>query len=162
MSNKRRRTDTGFVRVTSTKRPIDKSIVVVNQSLATSQVATTLITATFPCTMTGLRWDFVVSGNTTSIMTGYWAIVLVQDGLAASTLATSDGADLYSPEQNVLAFGSYQSADTDQGNGPMSSHHTGSTKSMRKLKNGDKLQFVTIVTSNAGILDGAVQFFCKS
>ncbi len=144
------------------RRPIDKELKVVNQTVSTSLVTTTLKTTTFPCTVTGLRWSFGCRGNTTSQAAIFWAIVVVPDGESANAPAISDGADFYTPEQNVLAFGAFRVSDVDAAVGGPAEYNTeGMTKSMRKLKSGDLLQFITIGDA-AGALDGVVQFFCKS
>lgn len=102
------------------------------------------------------------SGNTTAQANLFWAIVIVRDGLSASTIATSDGAAMYEPEQDVLAFGVVSTADLDAGAGPAVVNWEGTTKSMRKLMGGDKLQFISINPANAGVVKGCVQLFCKS
>lgn len=147
----------------SAKRPIDKALINVTQTVTSSQTSTTLTTATFPCTLTGLRWSCSLSGNATAGTAVYWAIIRLQDGLAASTLATSDGSDLYTPEQEVLAFGVAQLADSDGGTGSATYNFDGSTKTMRKLMGGDSIRLITLSTTAAGAaLRGTVQFFCKS
>ena len=125
----------------SARRPIDKSLVIVNKTAVDgTQVATTLLTATFPCTVTGIRWSMgAIADAGTAISQVRWAIVLVKDGLSASTMASSDGASLYDPEQNVLAFGYAALNDAAQGS---AMPFQGETKTMRKLMGGDKLQFI--------------------
>ncbi len=144
------------------RRPIDKELKVVNQVATTSVVATTLKTTTFPCTIVGLRWEIAMLANTAvANPLVHWAIVLVHDGQAASTPSTSDGADFYTPEQNVLAFGVQYVGQNDVSDFKV--HIDGATKTMRKLKSGDLLQFITlsdVVTSV--FVDAVVQFFCKS
>ena len=162
--SKRRRTTTGFVPVRSSQRPIDKELkMVVLNTVGTTQRTTTLKTTTFPCTVTGLRWSFTfLSRTTTDQVQGMWAIVLTQDGESVNSISLSDGGDMYTPEQNVLAFGSYGSADVDQSS-PSVMLIEGSTKTMRKLKQGDVLQFTTF--ANAGTnseIMGCFQFFCKT
>ncbi len=145
-------------------RPIDKEIKVVNKSITASQQATTLKTTTFPCTVVGLRWNISASTiltSSTSLL--YWAIIVVRDGLAASTISTSDAADFYTPEQNVLAYGISAFPDADAGAGSVIQNWSGSSKTMRKLKGGDLLQFIVIGTAaSQGGCDGVIQFFCKS
>lgn len=160
IGNKRRRTESGFVRVSNSKRPIDKSLINVVQSTGTAQLSTTLVTATFPCTITGLRWDADVVSSLV-LSGGRWAIVIVRDGQAASTLALSNGSALYEPEQDVLAFGTWN-AFASTGGGPTVQKVQGSTKSMRKLMGGDSIQFISLgdVASGA-VIEGVLQFFCK-
>lgn len=162
--SKRRRTDSGFVIQRSAKRPIDKSLVVVNLASTTTQAQTTLKTTTFPCTLTGLRWEMATHNNDTAAdQLVRWAIVVIKDGLAATTMGGSDGADFYTPEQDVLAFGVQRLTDQDAANGgPVVANWNGSTKTMRKLKAGDVLAFITLASSATADVDGVIQFFCKS
>ncbi len=145
-------------------RPIDKELKVVSQTVTTSVVATTLKTTTFPCTIVGLRWSFTLQiAITTGDSDAWWAIIVVRDGRAASTPSTSDGADFYTPEQDVLAFGHMVVRDKDSSQGPGTINEQGVTKTMRKLMGGDLLQFITISsTAISGNLNGIIQFFCKS
>lgn len=150
--------------IMSPKRPIDKDLVVIKKDgVAASQVATVLKTATFPCTITGIRWDLDISqdaaaGSTTNL---FWAIVIVRDGNSASTLATSDASSLYQPEQDVLAFGCALGAYT---NGDVrTAENRGSTKTMRKMMAGDALHFIAIgQATQTHAIRGIVQFFCKT
>lgn len=141
-------------------RPIDKQIIAVNKTtLAGTQTSTTLATATYPCTITGLRWDFTaVQDGGTGVATGMWAIVKVSDGNSANTISFTDAASTYQPEQDVLAFGTWavdNNTDTQRMNG--------STKTMRKLAKGDELIFIARgVATNTTAFFGATQFFCKS
>lgn len=162
---KRRRTESGFVAVRpNAKRPIDKELKVVLHGVTNTLTNTALKTTTFPGTVTGLRWSMsyenIISTDTSS---AYWAIVVVPDGESANTPATSDGADFYTPEQHVLAFGIVTAEDSDQGGGPITVNFEGSTKTMRKLKQGDTLNFIALGTAaNCGGIRGIVQFFFKT
>ncbi len=135
------------------------------QTATTSNVATTLKTTTFPCTIVGLRWDFVFQASSTAgngIVS--WVIVLVKDGNTANTISQSNGADMLTPEQNVMAFGTIGMLDADTTTGgPKQVHIQGSTKTMRKMQGGDLLQFISLSSlASAGTINGTVQFFCKS
>lgn len=148
-----------FIR-TRAKRPIDKLLVVVNKTdVVAAQQETDIITATFPCTAVGLRWDlswFQTGG--TGEATTFWAVVIVRDGNAASTMSTSDAGVLYAPEQDVLTFGT-----VGFDNHTNSLHISGDTKTMRKLMGGDKLKFITFGTAtNFNSVRGVIQVFCKS
>ncbi len=145
-------------------RPIDKELIVVNQTPTTTVVATTLKTVTFPGTVVGLRWAMsAVNILTTASVLISWAIVVVQDGESANTPSQSNGSDFYTPEQHVLAFGNMRLADLDGAAGNITHNWEGTTKTMRKLKQGDLLQFITIAGSaSACNLDGIVQFFFKT
>ncbi len=161
IGNKRQRTGVNTF-VVSQKRPIDKGLVVVSSAVSSTQQETVLITATFPCTATGLRWDMSFYGDTTGANNGFWCIAIVRDGNAAATISLTDGAQLYQPEQDVLAFGSFHFSDLDGGTGSAQQDISGSTKSMRKLMGGDKLVFVHKSTNIRGTVSGCVQIFCKS
>ncbi len=86
-------------------RPIDKQIIGVNKSVSTAQLVTTLFTATFPCTVVGIRWDLSSLNSIASTNTLLWALVLVKEGETVDTLGLADSAPLYNPEQNVIAHG---------------------------------------------------------
>ena len=153
---KRRRV--GFV--VRVSRPIDKKIVIVSKNgTAATQATTTLFTATFPCTLFGLRWNGAVMQNAgTGFADFKWVIVIVRDGQTISTLGVSDAADLYQPEQHVLAFGAGM-----VDNNVEVMELSGSTKTMRKMQLGDTLVFVirNIATDTVNTRV-AVQFFCKT
>jgi len=158
---KRRRTGPAVVR--AARRPIDKNLIIVDQgSIAGSQVSTTLrVAVTFPSTVTGLRWSLSsinVAGTGSTQM--FWAIVVVPQGTTASTMATSDGATLYSPEKNVLTFGVTNSLTSV---GTQAIIHEGSTKTMRKLQVSDQIVWIAIAeATNTWSVDGIVQYFLKS
>ena len=157
--SKRRRTGAGF----STKRPIDKSLIFVeDDALTVGQTVTTLITPPSACTMVGLRWSIVSvkdTGTSGNISNFVWAIVLVRDGNAATAMSITNGGSFYEPEQNVLAFGVGPSTnDTNQG-----LLQEGSTKTMRKLRIGDSIVFLAKRQNTETIAyRGIVQMFCKS
>lgn len=134
------------------KRPIDKKLISISKTNSTTQQSTDLITATFPCTITGLRWSFAMSGS--SVI--HWAIVILRDGETLDALGQGDASTLYNPEQNVMAFGVVNALSTDH------VHPEGSTKTMRKLQGGDKIVFVMDCSSATGSVNGCVQLFCKT
>lgn len=144
----------------STKRPVDKDVVNVKKdAVAGSQVATGLITAAYPCTATGIRWDLCAAQDAGSgTCSGTWAIIHLPDSNTASTISLTDTSTVYSPEQHVLAFGRWCIVA-----GSNTVHWNGSTKTMRKLKVGDKVNFIALgVATNTTALRGAIQIFCKS
>jgi len=150
----------------SAKRPIDKRIVNVALGgvVAAQQSQTLYAAASFPGTITGLRWDITVTrqaGTTGNLSQYKWAIVVVPEGTTASTLVLTGGSTMYSPEQNVLAFGG--GATFSLNTGMDQQVFEGSTKAMRKLRAGDVLAFVAlgVATESVGIY-GAVQFFYKT
>ena len=147
-------------RTTGSRRPVDKQLTFIKKDgVDATDVATTLVTVTFPCTIVGLRWDmtfFQSAGTATA--TGSWAIVVLRDGVTQPTLAVSDAAQFYNPEQDVMSFGVYvidNNTETKQ--------FVGSTKTMRKMMGGDKLVFIMkgLATETSGAR-GVIQFFCKT
>lgn len=162
MSSKRRRTATVDRRA---KRPIDKQLKVVTATaLNATQDSVDLYTTTFPSTVTGLRWVLNFerdAGTNGSLATMGWAIIILPGGGTQGTLAIANTNDLYQPEQHVLAFGS--GIDSQFNVGGPGLMFSGSTKSMRKLKAGDKLQFVAKgVATETFAYHGTIQFFLKS
>ncbi len=159
---RRFRQDVPLVR--GSRRPTAKELIFVAQTATTSNVATTIKTTTFPCTIVGLRWSITfesqVSTNNSVIS---WIIVVVKDGNTANTISQSNGADMYTPEQNVMAFGTVTVLANDETGGNQNSMIQGTTKTMRKLQGGDLLQFITLSNvANSTLVKGTIQFFCKS
>jgi len=149
-----------FGRTTGSKRPVDKNLIAIAiTGLDATDQTTTLVTATFPCTIVGLRWDFsVIQTGGTGICTFHWCIVILRDGLTQPTIAVSDAATFYNPEQDVMAFGA-----TSIDNNTQTKQYMGSTKTMRKMMGGDKLVFVCKgIATNTSRADGVIQFFCKT
>lgn len=145
--SKRRRTESGF----STKRPIDKQLFSTHDSVTASQSVHSLVTAQTSGTVTGLRWTL----NSNAAPAVYWAIVLVRGGQSASTISIPGAgavATLYAPEQDVLAHGIIDDNNSQWGE----------SKTMRKLKSGDKIELL-LKGSGAGpaAVYAAVQFFIK-
>lgn len=161
---KRARTAAPVVIQTRQVRPIDKSLININIANAgQTQRETLLKNTTFPCTVVGLRWSLTFFNL---LATGgeffHWVIVVVPDGVATSPIGTGNAADLYTPEQHVLAFGVLSTDKNEQGSMTLVNIE-GSTKTMRKLKTGDVLNFAVLgVNGLAGIVRGTIQFFCKS
>lgn len=166
MSKRRKTTQGGRPAFAIVKqvRPIDKKLVSVNKLLVgTAQVATVIIQATFPCTVTGIRWILAGKNVLASDIIVDWALVLDKEGLQTNTMSISDGGDFYTPEQNVLAFGRHRMEATSSPNGNANFHDKGSTKTMRKLQNGDILALLIRCNTAAGVdVTGIIQLFCKS
>ncbi len=164
---KRARTNTTFVQRAS--RPIDKVLPGISMdSLTNTQVVQDLVTAATACTATGLRWQIqAISTDTadTGQATGAWCIIILRDSRTAQTMSLTAGSNLYEPEQDVLAFGRWIMASKGDatGTGPINQMFNGETKTMRKLKIGDKLSFIALGEA-AGVehsIRGTVQIFCK-
>ncbi len=163
MAKRRRITTTNVVR--APRRPIDKHLKCITiTNMGSTQRNSVLLTATFPGTVVGLRWTMTFySPLTTGPETIYWVICVVPDGVTASTIATSDTAKMYAPEQHVLAYGVEFLGDFDTGLNPSRSTAVGATKSMRKLKAGDVLSFQVLgLSGTVGTCRGVVQFFLKT
>ncbi len=163
--SKRRRTKSGF---SSVKRPIDKDLVSVTlEDINATQQNTIIKQASTACTVTGLRWSFFVEGDagTVGVPHDYtWAIVLVRDGNTANGFNVTDGSSYYEPEQNVLTFGNGTTRSAASSQTGFESHGTwsGTTKSMRKLMNGDAIHFIIVgIATQTVRCHGVVQLFCK-
>lgn len=165
-SRKRQRTVPVVVQ-SATRRPIDKQLVNVKIA-AQSNIQTNiiLITATYPGTITGIRWSLafnnIIGGNSNY---GTWMIVRSRDGLTPSTIGFTSAASAYTPEQEVIAYGKWNVQDTDiaTNNGPSVQIVEGTTKSMRKLMGGDRIYFVCNgEVAGSTIVTGVIQFFSKT
>jgi len=158
------------------KRPIDKRIVIINQNMtAATQTQIGLYPtggagATFPGTITGLRWKIMINSTSTTVIPNVtWAIIKLRDGNTPTALSLTSGASAYNPEQDVMCNG-WMTVDSDNVGANNYSVHTpdmGHTKTMRKLMAGDNLTFIaaTNFTPAAGTvlnISGFVEFFFKS
>ncbi len=121
--------------------------------------------ATFPATIVGVRWELTAialdAAAANCLVT--WAIVHLQDSKAASALSLGDATDFYSPEQNVISWGTSFIPNAVGTEGPIVARWNGDSKTMRKVRNGDQL--VLLCKSdvlNAAAFNGIVQFFIKS
>ncbi len=151
-----------FPRRTGAKRPVDKVMINISKTgVDATQVTTTLVTATFPCTVVGLRWDISLIVDAGSAPGDYaWAIIILRDGFTQKTISLSDGGTFYAPEQDCIVFARGINQQVDIGSGK---HYNGSTKSMRKLMGGDKLIFLAVgVATQTTRIAGVIQFFCKT
>lgn len=120
------------------------------------------MTVTFPCTITGLRWNLssIIANNVNDVVT--WAIVHVREGEVTNTMNLTDAGSFYNPEQNVLCYGIRHMHGNTAGGG-MSGQWEGATKTMRKVMAGDRLVLcVRGYAAGNKIFQGIVQFFCKS
>ncbi len=144
------------------RRPIDKKLIgIAKTTIDATQVTTTLLTVTFPCTIVGLRWSLgaICDAGTTPTSFG-WAVVVVRDGNTIGNLQIADGTDFYTPEQDVMAFGAATLAQIDTGSSNM---FEGNTKTMRKLMGGDTLVWVgQAIATHTVRCAGCIQFFCKT
>jgi len=108
-----------------------------------------------------LRWDLNFRTNTSAVPPEFWwVLVIVKDGDSANPLDVSDLAQLYTPEQNVMAFGAGRLQASTDSAGPKSIRMSEKTRTMRKMMEGDSLQFIiTTSVSSAILVNGAIQFF---
>lgn len=129
-----------------------------------SQQNAILLTATFPCTIVGLRWDLSFMQSAGSGYGSYgWLIGVNREGLTIDTIATGLIANFYNPEENIIVWGVGMGhlGVNAESNAP--TVNTGSTKSMRKLQGGDELFFAIVgAATNTTTVHGAIQFFCKT
>lgn len=165
-SRKRQRTVPVVVQ-TSAKRPIDKSLINVNQAVNNTQSNTSLVTATYPSTITGIRWSITFRAPIGGIANeGGWALIRVKDGVPPNTMSFTNAATFLEPEQEVIAFGRWavQDADIATSNGPSIDKIEGTTKSMRKLMGGDQIYFSVNGTNAAAstVCNATIQFFAKT
>ncbi len=132
------------------------------QTITTANVQTSLHTATFPCTIVGLRWDFSIRSITAANDNVTWILCIVRNGVTANTISQSNGADIWTPEQDIMAFGNMSVLST-AAESSEAFHIQGTTKTMRKIQPGDILAFISFGSIvNGAIVQGAVQFFCKT
>ncbi len=154
----------------SAPRPITKSLLFFYDQISGAQSEKTLTLATFPCTLTGLRWDLstpLSSTDTTTFHYMNWAIVIVKQGNDANDLLTAEQTEpaiLYEPEQNVLATGMMTPGLAGSSN--TGGTFRGSTKTMRKLQQGDRIVIIFRLGGGTDLNElqfgGTIQFFCKS
>lgn len=163
--SKRARGLSGQVVVPRARRPIDKSLVTIEDAtMPASSFEQIIKTTAFPCTVTGLRWEITARSLTAaSAPEVAWAIVVDPDGNGVQSLSVAPaGATFYTPEQNVMAFGIAKLGDPAKGANLVHTW-TGSTKTMRKLKVGDNLSFLGLNDSAENVaISGVIQFFCKT
>lgn len=112
-----------------------------------------------PGTITGLRWDLSFLGSAAEGTASYrWCIFKLKSGLSVPELSLDNGAAITPDLQSVIAFGSGQV----RGGGEPQEEH-GTTKSMRKLYNGDKLYFIAKSDGAINVtVRGTVQFFYRT
>ena len=160
---RRKRRATDFI-VRPRPNRVNKKLIAITDALVTSSTTdhTDLLTATFPCTVTGLRWSLSVFGLDPEDVTFiYWAVVVQRAGTTLDGLSFSNGGTFYPQEEEVMSFGvlgaGIKAAGTTQ-----ASNTEGATRTMRKLQEGDKLVLVYYCSNDdGGSLSGVIQYFCK-
>ena len=154
-TDKRQRT----VTYSSAKRPIDKVMTIVAQSgVDSTDVTTTVYTCTYPCTMTGLRWNLAFAQSAGTVWCHFvWAIIYLREGETIDGLSFGDGLTFYKPESSVLTYG-YNTIF----NHTQTKLMEGTTKTMRKMQVGDSIQFLMRgITTETSEVRGCVQLFVK-
>ena len=162
--SKRRRTSAGF----AAKRPIDKALININlNDVSATQQTTVLLAPAAACTVLGIRWSMFIEGDAGSVGSPHefrWAIIQLPDGRTAEELDSTNAGSLYEPEQQVLAFGiGVSRVSSTSSVSQFVPTIVGKTKSMRKLRVGDRVVFIVkgIATETIRVR-GIVQLFCKS
>lgn len=147
------------------RRNIEKVQINLNRSTTgVTQTVGLLFNSSVPVTITGLHWDLAFStltGPASGNTTGRWALVISRESLTASTMSTSDLSIPYIPEENAMIVGIFD-AGVPSGARP-SDHFVGSTKTQRKLKCGDSLNFLMKGDSadQVAVCMGVITFFTK-
>lgn len=160
-----------YAKTKRSKNKYVKTILITDATATNKQINTILYSATYPCTIAGLRWNFACSQGNMTFNTGinfFWIIYVIEEGdqpknLTIGTVNNAEANDGFKGEQNVIAWGKGQC--TQNYNATFDS----ATKSMRKLQGGDVLAFsikYEIITGNNSGTDtpgvtctGGVQFF---
>ena len=148
------------------RRPVEK--IMKNTDLintGSTQSDSLLFTTSDPVTAGGWHWDVVTRRRTDPTggtgEGGVWAIVIVRDTITGSTLNTTNEGEVYSPAENCIVAGVYKTGLVGLSTPP--NDIIGSSKTMRKLKCGDSVHFVTKgVDSNGTVgVRGIITFFNK-
>ncbi len=164
--SKRRRTFAGRA---GAARPIDKDLIFIElNDVNATQQRTELFAATTACTILGIRWSLFVEGDAGSVGLDHdfeWIIVKRNDGEGnENNMNRTNAASFYQPEQDVLAFyvgTSHASASATTGLSVESLQ--GTTKTMRKMKVGDRIIFsIRGMATETVRIRGVVQLFCKT
>lgn len=163
------------------KRPIDKNIIVF--SLAVDGAGQTEATlwppagapatgSIFPGTITGIRWNLSVRCVISTTVRFAWAIVRIRESQTASALVLPNTIGiLYRPEQDVIVCG-HEMIGVSNNNTNLGFNEykiEGSTKSMRKIQNGDRLLFLcqdddanVRLPGSTNAVAGIVEYFIKT
>lgn len=145
----------------ASRRPIDKQLVCVNDSVAAlTQDGVTLYTATQAKTIVGVRYSMGAFNTAAGSNQVAWCLVIVPEGTTAGNMAIGAASNLYTPEQMVMCFGTFDLCNPQVSAFPTQEQSSGETKTMRKIREGDTLQ---IRYYGAGTFDifGCIQFFLK-
>ena len=157
---KRARTELPAVVVARPRRPVERQCLTVNRTVTNTQSSNNLFTASNALTYTGGSIQVsCAQAQSASAATMRWALVIVREGLTPTTLSMTDGGTMFLPEQDVLAAGSFTSP-TGTTVSIASEFHK--LKSMRKMKEGDTLLWLTISSvATSFVLNGVINLFFK-
>lgn len=148
------------------KRPNEKCLVSYNATVGTIQNSTTIYTAEYPCTISGIRW----SGNLSNLQTVgtssayvHWFLVVVRDGELDGFINTGHNVSAYSVPDNVLVFNNITCANRTVV-GDYYYNFKGTSKAQRKLRKGDKLKIIArdMFIPDIAFLRMVMQFWCFS
>lgn len=159
MSSRKRMRGVGGVPM-RVRRAVDKQLIHVRKTVISPGTASTdLITMNRAGTVVGIRWS-LNAVDSAGEANGSWLVIVLREGTSLPTVSGSDGSTLMAPEQQVLAFGAWGCGAGTQWTSE------GGSKTMRKLRAGDKLVFVlkTDAATGGATVDyfiGNIQFFIK-
>ena len=128
--------------VKSAKRPVEKEIIVQQDTVGTVQVSNTIHTSTVAETFSGGNIEISLGPATN---TGFivWALMYVKGGQATPALSVADNSNLV-PESSILATGVYQSVASTQ---PVVKSFR--VKTSRKMLGDDQIVFASIGSAAA-------------
>ena len=119
------------------KRPIDKEQAYLSGSnIGTTQDSSTLRTSTVAETYTGGHIQVSVARVSGGVLN--MVLIVIPEGLTIPSVSTTDGNPPYTPEEHVLWAGTLRISSSS-----VEQHLlVGKIRSMRKMKNGDRLMFL--------------------
>ena len=127
------------------KVKVDKRLYPIDATIGTSTVSQSYFSASYPCNIGGVR---LTLNNDNGVI--YYALMVVRDGQSTPLLNISNPAlPLVAPEHDVFLAGTIS-----QGVENMFS-----TKTQRKLQEGDELVLLLVGTGGSISVDGTLQFF---
>ena len=148
------------------KRPVQRTATVVNfggiQQIVTGSI---IATADGPVTITGWRWKFewnADGGTDTAERTIFVGIWVDRENTANPVVSFTDVFPVVVPIEKCIAFTYATFNSTEIINGAIN-HWEGTSKTMRKLKDGDAIIVIAANTSDANTsrIFGYVQVFAK-
>ena len=130
------------------KRPIDKLMINMIVSFATTQVNQTLRTSLVAETFVGgfITGNIIKGSATSEVILGV-TLIIARDGQTVSTINVGVGNALFEPEQDVLWSGLFELGDiAEDGLIPIQVN----IKAQRKMKAGDTLRIVALASAANG------------